>query len=140
MITISPLNAMGGEGRGDRPREKILMLAFGESATAERGRNKLMRWQRGEMSGHDLAREPGLGKQRDYRLGEMPLTVRPNSYAQPILGAKRSRDGLGPSRSADSPTAAPPSKKVKMNEMEIQFSETIETLDKKEKDWQELHA
>ena len=24
------------------------------------------------MSGHDLAREPGLGEQRDHRLGEMP--------------------------------------------------------------------
>ena len=27
-----------------------------------------------------------------------------------------------------------------MSEMVIQSSETIETLDKKEKDWQELHA
>ena len=66
------------------------MLAFGESGTAERGRNRLMRWRRGEMSGHDLAREPGLGEQRDRRLGEMPLPVQP---AQPLIGAKTQRDG-----------------------------------------------
>ena len=54
--------------------------------------------------------------------------------AQPPIGGKRSRDGLGPSHSADSPTAAPPSNKFKMNEMEIQTSETIVALDKKERD------
>ena len=35
------------------------------------------------MSGNDLAREPGLGEQRDHRLGEMPLPVQP---AQPLIG------------------------------------------------------
>ena len=67
----------------------------------------------------------------------MPLPVRP---VQPLIGAKRSRDGPGPSQSADSPTAAAPLKRVKMSEMEIRTSETIETLEKKEKDWKELHA
>ena len=89
------------------------------------------------MSGHDLFREPGLGEQRDHRLGEMPLPVWP---VQPHIGAKRSRDGPGPSHSTISPTAAPPPKKVRMSEMEFQTSETIETLDKKEKDWQDLRA
>ena len=89
------------------------------------------------MSGHDLAREPGLGEQRDHQLGDMPLPVRP---LQPLIGAKRSRDGPGPSHSADSPTAPPPQKRVKMSEMEIQTSETIETLEKKEKDQRELYA
>ena len=55
---------------------------------------------RGEMSGHDLAREPGLGEQRDHRLGEMPLPVQP---APPLIGTKRQRDGPGPSNSVDSP-------------------------------------
>ena len=73
MFVVALLNALGREGRGNRPTEVVLMLAFGESGTAERGRNRLMRWRRGEMSGHDLAREPGLGEQRDHRLGEMPL-------------------------------------------------------------------
>ena len=41
------------------PELVVLMLIFGESGTAERSRNRLMRWRRGEMSGHDLAREPG---------------------------------------------------------------------------------
>ena len=113
------------------------MLAFAESGTAERGRNRLMTWLRGELSGHDIAREPGLGEQRDHRLGEMPLPVR---LMQPLIGAKRLRDGPGPSHSADSPTAAPPPKKVRMSEMEIQTSEIIETLDKKDKDWQVVRA
>ena len=73
------------------------------------------------MTGHDLARELELDEERDYRLGEMPLPVRP---AQPLIGAKRSGDEPGPPHSADFSTAAPSSKKVKMNEMEILISET----------------
>ena len=89
------------------------------------------------MSGQDLAREPGLGKQRDHWLGEMPLPVRP---VQPLIAAKRSRDAPDPSHSADSPTVAPPLKGIKMSEMEIQTSETIETLEKNEKYRKQLHA
>ena len=89
------------------------------------------------MTGHDLAREPGLGEQRDHRLGEMPLPVQ---HVQPLIGAKRLRDGPGLSHSVDSPTAAPPLKRVRMNEIEIQTSETIETLEKKDKDQSELCA
>ena len=137
MFVVALLNALGREGRGNCPTEVKLMLAFGESGTAERGRNRLMRWWRGEMSGHDLAREPGLGEQRDHRLGEMPLPVQP---AQPLIGAKRQRDGPGPSHSVDSPIAAPPLKKVRVSEIEIQTLETIETLEKKEKDQSELCA
>ena len=137
MFVVALLNALGREGRGNRPTEVVLMLAFGESGTAERGRNRLMRWRRGEMSGHDLAREPGLGEQRDHRLGEMPLPIQP---AQPLIGAKRQRDGPGPSHSVDSPTAAPPLKRVRVSEIEIQTSETIETLAKKERDQSELCA
>ena len=87
------------------------------------------------MSGHDLAREPGLDEQRDHRLGEMPLPVQP---AQPLIGAKRQRDGPGPSHSVDSPTAAPPPKRVRVSEIET--TETIETLEKKERDQSELCA
>ena len=75
MFVVALLNALGRECRGNRPTEVVLMLAFGESGTAERGRNRIMRWRRGETSGHDLAREPGLGEQRDHRLGGMPLPV-----------------------------------------------------------------
>ena len=89
------------------------------------------------MSGHDLAREPGLGKQRDHRLGKLPLPVQP---VQPLIRAKRLRDGPGLSHSVDSLSAAPPLKRVRMNEIEIQTSETIETLEKKEKDQSELCA
>ena len=107
---------MGRESRGDRPTEEVLILAYGESGTAERGRNIQMRWRRWEMSGHELA------------LGEMPLPVRP---MQPLIGTKRARDAPGPSHSTNSPTTAPPPKKVRMGEMQIQTTETIETLDKK---------
>ena len=107
MFVVALLDALGQEGRGNGPTKVVLMLAFGESETAERGRNRLIKWWRGEMSGHDLARESGLGEQRDHRLGEMPLPV-------------------------------PPLKRVRMNEIEIQTSDTIETLEKKEKDQREL--
>ena len=63
----SGLAMLGREGRGDHPMELVLTLAFGESVAAERGRNRLMRWRRREMSGHDLARDPVLGEQRDHR-------------------------------------------------------------------------
>ena len=119
IFTVALLNAMGGEGRGNRPTDVVLILAFRESGNAERGRNRLMRWRRGEMSGHDLAREPGLGQQRDHRLGEMPLPARP---MQPLIAAKRSRDAPGLSHWTISPTASPPSKKVRMSGMEIQTS------------------
>ena len=137
MFVVALLTALGREGRGNRPTEVVLMLAFGESGTAERGRSRLMRWRRGEMSGHDLVREPGLGEQREHRLVEMTLPTQP---AQPIIGVKRLRDGPGPSHSVDSPTAAPPPKRVRVNEIEIQTSETIETLEKKERDQSELCA
>ena len=132
MFVVALLNALGREGRGNCPTEVVLMLAFGESGTAERGQNRLMRWRRGEMSD-----EPGLGEQRDHRLGEMPLPVPP---AQPLIGAKRQRDGPGLSNSVDSPTTAPPPKRVRVSEIEIQTSETIETLEKKERDQSELCA
>ena len=67
MFTIVLLKAMVRDGRGDRPTEVELMLAFGEYGTAERCRNKLMRCRCGEMSDHELARESGLGEQRDYK-------------------------------------------------------------------------
>ena len=59
------------------------------------------------MSGHDLAREPGIGEQRDHQLGEIPLPVQP---VQPLIGAKRLLDGPGASHSEDSPTAVSPLK------------------------------
>ena len=40
------------------------MLAFGDSGTTNRGRNRLVRWRGGEMSGHDLACQPEVGEQR----------------------------------------------------------------------------
>ena len=46
--------------------------------------------------------------------------------------------GNGPSHSVDSPTAAPPLKRVRVSEIEIQTSETIETLEKKKRDQNEL--
>ena len=65
MFTVALLNALGREAGGERPLEVARMLAFGASGTTERGRKRLMKWRRGEMSGHDLAHEPGLDEQRD---------------------------------------------------------------------------
>ena len=90
MFTDALLNALGREAPGEHPTEVVLLLALFASGIGERGCIRLMRWRRGEMPGHDLDREPGLGEQKDYRLGEMPLPVQP---VQPLIGAKRSRDG-----------------------------------------------
>ena len=87
MFTVALLIAMGKERAVGTPTEVVLIFAFGESGTAKRNRNMLMRWRRGEMSSHILA--------LDYRLGEMPMPVRPNSSAQPLFGSKRSRDRPG---------------------------------------------
>ena len=45
-----------------------------------------------------------------------------------------------PSHSVNSSTAAPPSKKVRRSEIEIQTAKTSETLEKRDKDWKELCA
>ena len=90
-----------------------------------------MRWQPGGTFSDDLARERGLGEQTDYRPGEMTLAVHPSSMTEPPQRSKRSRDGPGPSHSIDSSTAALPSKKIKLNNIEVQAAETIRTLDKK---------
>ena len=37
MFVVALLNELGREGRGNRPMEVVLMLAFGESGTAQRG-------------------------------------------------------------------------------------------------------
>ena len=37
MFVVALLKALGREGRGNLPTEVVLMLAFGESGTAERG-------------------------------------------------------------------------------------------------------
>ena len=42
-FTTALLIAMRRERRGDRSTELVLMMAFGESGTAKRGRNRLMR-------------------------------------------------------------------------------------------------
>ena len=65
------------------------MLSFGKSDTAEWNGNRLLRSIRGEMSGHDSNRGPGLGKHRNDRLGEEPMQVRPIFSAQPLFGSKR---------------------------------------------------
>ena len=137
MIVVALLNTLGGEVRGNRPTELVLMLAFGESQTAERGRNWLMRWRRENVSGDDLTREPRLGEERDHRLGEMPLQVQ---SMQPLIGTKRLRDGPGPSHSTNSPAVASPLERERMSDIDIQTSETIEKLEKKEKDQRELSA
>ena len=81
----------------------------------------------GQMPGHYMTREPGLGSQRECRLGERPLTCRPNSSTQPIFRSKISRDGTVSSSTADFLTAAPSSKNMKLNEIELQTVVASET-------------
>ena len=128
MFVVALLNALGREGRGNRLTEVVLMLVAGDSVTAERGRNRLMSWRRGEMSGHELAREPGIGGQRDHRLCRMP---RSSSTCAAAHRRKRLRDGPGPSFSVDSSTAAPPLKRMRMNDS---CSSSEENEDERDRD------
>ena len=68
MLAVALLNAMGREGRGNHSTELVLILACGVSGTTEKPKQTHEMATRG-MSGHDLAREPGLGEQRDHQLG-----------------------------------------------------------------------
>ena len=45
MFVVALLNALGREGRGNRPTEVVLILAFGESGTAES-----CPWRRGDST------------------------------------------------------------------------------------------
>ena len=112
----------------DHPAEVVSILALGDSSTAERSRKRLVRWRCSETSGYDLAREPGLGeKKKSFRLGDMPMPVRPCSLAQPLFGSKRLRNGPAPPHSVDSPTAAPTTKKAGM-----MMSSYFPTIDEKD--------
>ena len=81
--------------------------------------------------GSRLSSRTWTGRAEGLPVREMPLPVQP---LQLLVGAKRSCDRPSPSHSADSPTAAPPMKKVRMTEIQIQTAETSETLEKKDKD------
>ena len=50
MFTVTILNALGREARGEHPTEVVLILVFSASGTTERGRNRLMRWRQWEMT------------------------------------------------------------------------------------------
>ena len=49
MFTVALLKAMGREGRGDRPTQKLLRLTSGQFGAAERSIYRLMRWRPGEI-------------------------------------------------------------------------------------------
>ena len=68
------------------------------------------------------------------------MPVRPSSSAQPLFGSKRSLDRPVPSHFVDSPSAAPPTKKVRMNEIKIQKAENSEPIKNRVKDWDEVCA
>ena len=76
MLTAALTNIIGHDNLGDRPREVLLMAAWGEYGVLDRPSLRVIRWRKGVLSGSDLEREPGVGSTRTFQPGEMPLPTR----------------------------------------------------------------
>ena len=77
MLLTALINILGHDNRGDRPKEVLLMAAYGERGVLDRPNMRVMRWRNGAPSGSDLANESGLGSSRTYQPGEMPMPSKP---------------------------------------------------------------
>ena len=77
MLLTALINILGHDNRGDRPKEVLLMAAYGERIVLDRPNMRVIRWRNGALSGSVLANEPGLGSSRTYQPGEMPLPSKP---------------------------------------------------------------
>ena len=69
MLLAALKNILGLDNHGDRPREVLLMAAYGERGLIDCPNMRVMRWINGALSGSDLANEPGLGSSRTYQPG-----------------------------------------------------------------------
>ena len=64
MLLTALKNILGHENHGDRPREVLLIAAYGERGVLDRPNMRVIRWRNGALSGSALANEPGLGSSR----------------------------------------------------------------------------
>ena len=90
---------------------------------------KVMRWRNGELSGSDLANEPGWGSFRTYQPGGMPLPTKPRS------GLRRTHQEMSREAASFSSQhrAAEPLKRARA-EIEVQTNETMKDLNETKDD------
>ena len=121
MLLAALINILGHDNREDRPTEVLMMAAYGEKGVLDRPNMRVMRWRNGDLSGSDLANEPGLGISRTYQPGEMPLPTKPRPGLRRMHQEMKS---AAASSSAQLRPAVPP-KRVRVLELE----KTIRELD-----------
>ena len=124
MLLTAVINIWGHDNRGDRPKEVLLMAAYGEMGVLDRPNMRVMRWRNGALSGSDLAKEPGLGSSRTYQPGEMPLPSKPKP------GLRRMHQEMNSeAASSSSPLIiAVPPKRARV-EQGVQTNQTMQDLD-----------
>ena len=137
MLLAALINILGLDNRGDRPKEVLLMAAYGEREVLDHPNMRVMRWRNGALSGSDLANEPGLGSSRTYQPGELPLPTKP----RPGLRRMHQEVNSEASSSGSQQRAAVPPKRARVEE-EVQTNETMQdpngTIEELEKTRREL--
>ena len=123
MLLTALINILGHENRADRPKEFLLMAAYGERGVLDRPNMRVMRWRNGALSGSDLADEPGLGSSRTYQPGEMLLPTKP----KPGLRRMHQEMNSEAASSSSQLKVAVPPKRARVEE-EVQTIETMQDL------------
>ena len=124
MLLTALINILRHDNRGERPKEVLLMAAYGERGVLDRPNMRVMRWRNGALSGSDLANEPGLASSRTYQPGEMPLPSKPKP------GLRRTHQEMNSeAASSSSPLRiAVPPKRARV-EQGVQTNRTMQDLD-----------
>ena len=124
MLLTALINILGHDNRGDRPKEVLLMAAYGERGVLDRPNMRVMRWRNGTLSGSDLVNEPGLGSSRTYQPGEMPMPSKP----KPGLTRMHQEMNSEAASSGSPLRAAVPPKRAKVGQ-KVQTNQTMQDLD-----------
>ena len=124
MLLTALINILGRDNHRDRPTEVLLMAAYGERGVLDRPNMIVMRWRNGDLSGSDLANEPGLGSSRTYQSGEMPMPSKPKPGLTRMHQEMNSEAAL----SGSPLRAAVPPKRAKV-EQKVQTNQTMQDLD-----------
>ena len=140
MLLTALINILGHDNRGDCPTEVLLMAAYGERGVLDRPNMRVMRWRNGDLSGSDLANEPGLGSSRTYQPGEMPMPSKPKPGLTRMhreMNSEAASSG-SPLRAAVSPKRAKVGQKVQTNQTMQDLDEMNDELKSTKKELDEM--
>ena len=140
MLLTALMNILGHDNREDHPTEVLLMAAYGERGVLDRPNMRVMRWRNGDLSGSDLANEPGLGSSRTYQPGEIPLPTKPRPGLRRLHQETNSEAASSSSqlRAAGPPKRARLEEGVQTNETMQDFNGTLEELEKTRRELDEM--